>query len=66
MATATVLTREQKDQLFDEYDAAMNRGDYEAARKIGSKLPIHPGLVDFVREKFTQEEIKEMGLIMPV
>lgn len=65
MGTAIALTQEQKDELFDEYDAAMNRGDYDAAVEIGKRLPIHPSLAGWVREKFTPEEIKEGGFIMP-
>ncbi|MDR1535373.1 MAG: hypothetical protein LBU64_09800 [Planctomycetota bacterium] len=59
------LTQKQKDELFDEYGAAMDRGDYEAAVAIGERLPIHPGLAGWAREKFTPEEIKESGFIMP-
>lgn len=65
MSATIALTQKQKDELFDEYDAAMNRGDYEAAVEIGKRLPIHPALAGWVREKFTSEEIKESGFIMP-
>lgn len=65
MSTIRELTREEEDELFDQYSAAMDRGDYRAAREIGRKLPIHPKLVGWVREVFTPEEIREKGFIMP-
>jgi len=65
MGTVIELTQEQKDELFAEYDAAMNRKDYAAVKEIGRKLPIHPKLVPFVKEKYTPEQIRQMGLIMP-
>lgn len=65
MSIITKLTREEKDRLFDEYDAAMNRGDLVAAREVGKKLPIHPSLVKWVRDKFSPEDIKKGGFIMP-
>lgn len=66
MSTIVELTQKQKDELFDEYDAAMKRGDYAAVKEIGRKLPIHPNLVPFVKAKYTPEKIRQMGLIMPI
>lgn len=65
VSTTIALTQEQKDELFDEYDAAMNRGDLKAAREIGKRLPIHPALVGWVKQIYTPEQIKEKGFIMP-
>lgn len=65
MGAMVELTREEKDELFEQYSAAMDRGDYLAAREVGKKLPIHPALVGWIRKVFTPEEIKEAGFIMP-
>ena len=65
MNTATELTQEQEDRLFDEYDAAMNRGDFRAAWEIGRKVPIHQALVPFVKKHYSPAKIRELGLIMP-
>lgn len=65
MSTTVALTQEQRDDLFDEYDAAMKRGDLKAAREIGKRLPIHPSLIGWVKQIYTPEQIKEKGFIMP-
>lgn len=65
MGAMVELTREEKDELFEQYSAAMDRGDYDAAWEVGKKLPIHPKLVKWVRKVFTPAQIKEYELIMP-
>lgn len=65
MSESTTLTKEERDRIFIEYDAAMRRGDLEAAREAAKKLPLHPSLAEFVREHYTPEAIKEAGFLMP-
>ncbi len=65
MGTSTRLTEEEKDEIFDLYHAAMDKGDYEVAFKVAIRLPIHPSLAKWAREVFTPEQIKEYGFIMP-
>lgn len=65
MSVRTEFTREERSRILDQYEEAWDRGDREAARKIIRQLPIHPGLVRWVKETFTEEEIKEKGIILP-
>ncbi len=65
MRAYTEMTDEEKDEVFDQYCAAKDRGDYEEAYKIATQIPIHPSLAKWAREVFTPEQIKEYGFIMP-
>lgn len=53
------MTKKERSRLFDEYEAAVTRGDLEAAREIGKRIPLHPALAEFVREHYTPEQIRE-------
>ncbi len=65
MSTAIEMTDEEKTKILDAYDEALDRGDRAAARKIIRKLPIPQPLVPWVRECFSETQIREMKLVMP-
>lgn len=58
---SSILTKEERLKLHDDYDAACKRGDDEEALKIAVRLPLAPYLVDYVREIYTPEELEEIG-----
>lgn len=63
-ATATKMTDEEKEKIMDAYTEARERGDLEEACKLAFRLPIHRALVPFVRKYYSEERIKELGLIL--
>lgn len=58
---SSIMTMEERVRLLDDYSAARKRGDYEKASVIAAGLPLPPYLADYVKERFTPEEIEEAG-----